>query len=410
MVKLRVNGQDRAFDGDPSMPLLWYLRDEPSLTGTKFGCGMALCGACTVHVDGQATRVLHHRARRYRRRSVIDHRGARPRRQPSGAKGLAHGQRAAMRLLPSRADHAGGGIADDQRRPVGGRNPERHDRQYLPLRLLPAHHRRRTACGDGSLTHLDRIRSRRHSRMSAAAVSARALVASGGLVIAAVFLPARAAPPMQRARPSCRMARCPTRMSLSRSTPAGIVTIIAHRAEMGPGSRTSLPMAVADEIDADWARVRVQQAPGDETKYGNQDTDGSRSLRHFIQPMRQCGAAMRHMLEMAAAAHWGVDVSEVQAQNHEVVHSPSGRKLGYGELAAAASALPTPPTAGQAQGRGRVSLYRQGPRPDLRPFRHYHRPRRLRHRRQVAGDEVRGRRPPAGAGRQAAPPTTPPRR
>ncbi len=56
MVNQAVNGQDRAFDGDPSMPLLWYLRDELSLTGTKFGCGMALCGACTVHVDGQATR------------------------------------------------------------------------------------------------------------------------------------------------------------------------------------------------------------------------------------------------------------------------------------------------------------------------------------------------------------------
>ena len=56
MVKLRVNGQERSFDGDPSMPLLWYLRDELGLTGTKFGCGAALCGACTVHVDGQATR------------------------------------------------------------------------------------------------------------------------------------------------------------------------------------------------------------------------------------------------------------------------------------------------------------------------------------------------------------------
>ncbi len=56
MVKLRVNGQEHSFDGDPSMPLLWYLRDELGLTGTKFGCGMALCGACTVHVDGQATR------------------------------------------------------------------------------------------------------------------------------------------------------------------------------------------------------------------------------------------------------------------------------------------------------------------------------------------------------------------
>jgi isoquinoline 1-oxidoreductase alpha subunit len=56
VVKLQVNGQQHAFDGDSSMPLLWYLRDELGLTGTKFGCGMALCGACTVHVDGQATR------------------------------------------------------------------------------------------------------------------------------------------------------------------------------------------------------------------------------------------------------------------------------------------------------------------------------------------------------------------
>ena len=56
MVKLRVNGQEQSFDGDPSMPLLWYLRDEIGLTGTKYGCGVALCGACTVHIDGQAAR------------------------------------------------------------------------------------------------------------------------------------------------------------------------------------------------------------------------------------------------------------------------------------------------------------------------------------------------------------------
>jgi len=56
MVKLNVNGQERNFDGDPSMPLLWYLRDELGLTGTKFGCGVAQCGACTVHLDGDAVR------------------------------------------------------------------------------------------------------------------------------------------------------------------------------------------------------------------------------------------------------------------------------------------------------------------------------------------------------------------
>ncbi|HLJ24229.1 MAG TPA: (2Fe-2S)-binding protein [Candidatus Acidoferrales bacterium] len=56
MVKLKVNGTDRSYDGDPSMPLLWYLRDELRLTGTKFGCGMSLCGACTVHKDGKPVR------------------------------------------------------------------------------------------------------------------------------------------------------------------------------------------------------------------------------------------------------------------------------------------------------------------------------------------------------------------
>jgi len=56
MIQLNVNGEQRSFDGDPEMPLLWYLRDVLGLTGTKFGCGVALCGACTVHADGQATR------------------------------------------------------------------------------------------------------------------------------------------------------------------------------------------------------------------------------------------------------------------------------------------------------------------------------------------------------------------
>jgi isoquinoline 1-oxidoreductase beta subunit len=123
----------------------------------------------------------------------------------------------------------------------------------------------------------------------------------------------------------------------------GTVNIIAARAEMGNGAaRTALPMMLADELEADWAKVRVVQAPGDEHTYGNQDTDGSRSVRHWIQPMRQCGAAARAMLVQAAAAEWKVDVGEVEAKGHEVVHKPSGKKLGYGQLAAAAAALPVP--------------------------------------------------------------------
>lgn len=128
--------------------------------------------------------------------------------------------------------------------------------------------------------------------------------------------------------------------------PDGTVTIVAARAEMGTGAaRTSLPMIVAEELDADWNRVKIEQAPGNEERYGNQDTDGSRSVRHFIQPMRECGAAARMMLETAAAKHWGVDVAQVEARNHAVVDKTSGKSLGYGDLAAAAAALPMPPVA-----------------------------------------------------------------
>jgi len=122
----------------------------------------------------------------------------------------------------------------------------------------------------------------------------------------------------------------------------GTVTIVCHRSEMGQGIRTGMPMIVADELEADWKRVRVAQATGDEKKYGNQDTDGSRSTRHFFEPMRRCGAAARTMLEAAAADRWKVPVSEVAAKNHEVVHGPSGRKLGYGALAKAAAGQPVP--------------------------------------------------------------------
>ena len=171
----------------------------------------------------------------------------------------------------------------------------------------------------------------------------KGIIATGGLVVAAEFLPARAALAAYATGAEKMPGGVVTDPHVFVSIdPNGLVTIIAHRAEMGTGSRTSLPMVVAEELDADWSRVRVKQSPGDEKKYGNQNTDGSRSMRHFIQPMRQCGAAARLMLETAAAQRWGVDVAEVQTQNHEVVHKSSGRKLGYGDLAAAASALPTP--------------------------------------------------------------------
>lgn len=121
----------------------------------------------------------------------------------------------------------------------------------------------------------------------------------------------------------------------------GTVTIVAHRSEMGTGAKTALPMIIADEMEADWARVKVIQAPGDEPRYGNQDTDGSRSVRHYIQPMRVIGASMRQMLETVAALKWGVDRSLCKAKNHTVVllgkdGKEAGKVFTYGELAEAA--------------------------------------------------------------------------
>jgi isoquinoline 1-oxidoreductase beta subunit len=123
--------------------------------------------------------------------------------------------------------------------------------------------------------------------------------------------------------------------------PDGTVFIVTHRSEMGTGIRTSLPMVAADELDADWSRVRIEQGIGD-PRYGDQNTDGSRSVRDFYQAFRQAGASARTMLVGAAAAQWKVPASECVARMHEVVHQPSGRKLGYGALVPAASRLPVP--------------------------------------------------------------------
>src|SRR5882762_95260 len=123
--------------------------------------------------------------------------------------------------------------------------------------------------------------------------------------------------------------------------PDGTVWIVAHRSEMGTTSRTTLPLVVADELDADWKRVKIEQALGDK-RYGDQNTDGSHSIRSFYDAMREAGATARFMLIQAAAQHWSVPAAECETDLHVVVHRSSNRRAGYGELATAAAKLPTP--------------------------------------------------------------------
>lgn len=122
--------------------------------------------------------------------------------------------------------------------------------------------------------------------------------------------------------------------------PDGTVIALTHRSEMGTGIRTSLPMVLADELDADWKRVKIEQGIGDK-KYGDQNTDGSCSIRDFYTTFREAGATARLMLERAAAEKWNVPAGECKAQLHQVVHK-SGKKAGYGELVALAAKQKVP--------------------------------------------------------------------
>src|SRR5580692_1029270 len=123
--------------------------------------------------------------------------------------------------------------------------------------------------------------------------------------------------------------------------PDGTVWIVAHRSEMGTTIRTSLPLVVAEDLDADWNRVKIEQAIGDK-RYGDQNTDGSHSIRSFYDVMRTAGATARLMLIQAAAQQWNVPAAECESELHVVVHRSTNQRTGYGELAAAAAKLPLP--------------------------------------------------------------------
>src|SRR5215472_3305439 len=123
--------------------------------------------------------------------------------------------------------------------------------------------------------------------------------------------------------------------------PDGTVHIIAHRSEMGTTSRTSLPLVLAEELDADWSHVKVHQAIGD-PRYGSQDTDGSHSIRDFYATMREAGATARLMLLRAAAQQWSVPETECSSEPHSIVHKASGKKASYGDLVSAAAKIAAP--------------------------------------------------------------------
>src|SRR5688572_18384622 len=125
-------------------------------------------------------------------------------------------------------------------------------------------------------------------------------------------------------------------------SPDGLITIFSPNPELGQNIKTSFPMIVAEELDADWSKVKVLQAALDLSKFERQVTGGSGAVPHSWERLRKAGATARHMLMEAASKRWNVPASSLSTENSTVIHVATGQKLSYGELATEASAIPVP--------------------------------------------------------------------
>lgn len=169
-------------------------------------------------------------------------------------------------------------------------------------------------------------------------------VVGGGLVLGFYF-PVRGNP----ARAATESAELFAPNAWLRIDTEGMVTVMLHKSEMGQGIMTSLPMLIAEELEADWSKIRTEFAPADKAYYtwrsptsGEQITGGSRSIRGSWEILRKAGATARQMLIAAAAEIWGVQAETCRAEKGEVIHLPSGRHLSYGELVNKAAMMAIP--------------------------------------------------------------------
>jgi isoquinoline 1-oxidoreductase subunit beta len=164
----------------------------------------------------------------------------------------------------------------------------------------------------------------------------RASVAVGGGLLLDFSLPG-----MLRARDNSQEAAS-TLNAFVQISGDGTVTILSKNPEIGQGIKTMLPMLIAEELDVDWASVRIEQALSDPARYGLQFAGGSRATPLNWEPLRRVGAAARQMLMSAAAQSWSVPVSECDTESGRVIHQPTKRRLSYGRLASKAALLAAP--------------------------------------------------------------------
>src|SRR3954469_4168604 len=231
-----------------------------------------------------------------------------------------------MRLLPKRPDHERGRSSQAQSQAHPRRDRRTYEHEHLPLWDLPTHRSRRRARREGGLimnTHI--TLSRRQVMIGAAGLSfAFAAPRSADAAVIAAEKTGQALTPW---------------VSIA---PDGTITILSAATEMGQGSMTSLPLIVAEELDADWSRVRIVPAPVAEQIYGNPGfggmmyTAGSNAVTSYYRPLRLIGAQVRRVLLDNAARKLGVPVEELTTEPSVVIHANSGRRMSYGDIAAIA--------------------------------------------------------------------------
>src|SRR5690606_2829259 len=249
-------------------------------------------------------------------------------RRPSLAEGMDRRTSTAMRVLPIGADHAGRRLVATAAPTLARGDRRRHGRQPVPLRHVPADRPRRRTRRAGDLVMTLTAEVSRRGFLRATGALSFAVMAEGTVrVLVGKAMAQEAAAPLANAWVTI--------------SPDNTVTIRFGSTEMGQGVMTSLPMILAEELDADWARVRVQQLDqGPASVYGNPDTGGllftagSSSVAGYFNIMRRAGAGARRTLLCTAAADWNAPAAEVTTEPRIVVHAPSRRRMTFGEVAA----------------------------------------------------------------------------
>ena len=364
-IELTVNGKPASFAGDPFMPLLWYLRDHARLTGTKFGCGIGYCGACTVHVDGMARRACVTPMSTVAGHTVTTIEGlARP--------GTLHAVQQAWldEDVPQCGYCQAGQImtAVDLLR----RKPDPTEKDIAELTNLcrcGTYPRIRKAIRRAALE-----RTEGRAPMSSVRPLSRrdflrvSVSAAGGLAVSLASAARRhggrggdGAEAPARREPAARGA-------FVRIEPDGRIVIGARGCEIGQGVRTSLPMLIADELDVPWAAVTVEQLDYGlaesgtpkrlVSRYGPQGAGGSTSVRDGFDELRQVGARARWLLVQAAGEEWRVPAEELRTQDAQVIH-PDGRTLRYAQLARRAATLAPPKGLVPLKGKGAYRIIGQ---------------------------------------------------